>query len=64
MVSVPACVLHPYDRWPSSLSIDFFHTDASFFTSPCTPIFYLWYHSDMVHLWFHCDLIFYVSTYI
>ena len=32
MVSVPACVLHPCDRQPSSLYIEFVHTSASFFT--------------------------------
>ena len=37
IVSVPACSFQPWDRRPSSLHIEFFHTGASIFTDSLYP---------------------------
>ena len=31
-MSVPSCVFHPCDIWPSSFHVEFFHTCASYLT--------------------------------
>ena len=37
ILSVPACYFHPWERLPSSLHIEFFHTGASILTKSMYP---------------------------